>query len=89
MDRQLGNERQVAQLDQVIRDLEIAVVLGDTTQAIRSRFELDVDMLSATQQLWQKRVKCPTELELGSLQAEIRDPHEDRIALRALFDRSR
>ena len=31
----------------------------------------------------------PTELELGSLQAEIRDPHEDRIALRALFDRSR
>jgi hypothetical protein len=30
----------------------------------------------------------PVELELGNLQAEIRDPHEDRIALRALFDRA-
>ena len=31
----------------------------------------------------------PVELELAKLQAEIRDPHEDRIALRALFDRAR
>lgn len=31
----------------------------------------------------------PVELELAELQAEIRDPHEDRIALRALFDRAR
>jgi Fe-S-cluster containining protein len=31
----------------------------------------------------------PVELELGNLQAEIRDPHENRIALRALFDRAR
>ena len=30
----------------------------------------------------------PAELELGNLQAKIRDPHEDRIALRALFDRA-
>ena len=28
------------------------------------------------------------ELELANLQAEARDPHEDRIALRGLFDRS-
>jgi Fe-S-cluster containining protein len=31
----------------------------------------------------------PVELELGNLQAEIRNSHEDRIALRALFDRAR
>jgi len=31
----------------------------------------------------------PVELELGNLQAEIDDPHEDRIALRALFDHAR
>jgi Fe-S-cluster containining protein len=31
----------------------------------------------------------PVELELGNLQAETRGPHEDRIALRALFDRTR
>ena len=31
----------------------------------------------------------PVELELGNLQAEIRDAHEDRIALRALLDRAR
>jgi hypothetical protein len=31
----------------------------------------------------------PVELELGNLQAEVCDPHEDRIALRALFDRAR
>jgi Fe-S-cluster containining protein len=31
----------------------------------------------------------PVELELAELQAEIRDPDEDRIALRALFDRTR
>jgi hypothetical protein len=31
----------------------------------------------------------PVELELANLQAEIRDPLEDRIALRALFDRAR
>jgi len=31
----------------------------------------------------------PVELELGNLQAEIRNPHEDRIALRALFGRAR
>jgi len=31
----------------------------------------------------------PVELELGNLQAEIRDANEDRIALRALFDRTR
>ena len=29
----------------------------------------------------------PVELELANLQAEILDPHGDRIALRALFDR--
>jgi Fe-S-cluster containining protein len=29
------------------------------------------------------------ELELAKMQAEIHDPHEDRIALRALFDRAR
>jgi len=31
----------------------------------------------------------PVELELAELQAKIRDPYEDRIALRALFDRAR
>jgi Fe-S-cluster containining protein len=31
----------------------------------------------------------PAELELGNLQAEVRDQHEERIALRALFDRAR
>ena len=31
----------------------------------------------------------PVELELAELQAKIRDPHEDRIALRSLFDRAR
>ena len=31
----------------------------------------------------------PVELELGNLQAEIRNSHKDRIALRALFDRDR
>ena len=31
----------------------------------------------------------PVELELAKLQAEIRDPYADRIALRALFDRAR
>ncbi len=31
----------------------------------------------------------PTELELANLQAEIRDPDESRVALRALFDRAR
>ena len=31
----------------------------------------------------------PAELELGNLQAEVREPHEERIALRALFDRAR
>jgi Fe-S-cluster containining protein len=30
----------------------------------------------------------PAELELANLQAEIRDPDESRIALRALFDRA-
>ena len=31
----------------------------------------------------------PVELELAKLQSESPDPHEDRIALRALFDRAR
>lgn len=31
----------------------------------------------------------PVELELANLQAKTRDPHENRIALRALFDRTR
>jgi Fe-S-cluster containining protein len=31
----------------------------------------------------------PVELELAELQAKIRNPHEDRIALRSLFDRAR
>ncbi len=30
----------------------------------------------------------PVELELAKLQAETRDPHEDRVALRALFNRA-